>query len=96
MQDNKTKSIIEFGSGASIKSIAIQTNTAVKVTTRFMKGKMIIFAKTSLISFAYDMIDIFCFPEDNPKVQAFYNKHKIEKCFLYQNLKKIREILYLK
>ena len=32
------------------------------------------------------MIDVFCFPEDNPKVQAIYEKHKIEKCFLYQNL----------
>ena len=32
------------------------------------------------------MIDVFCFPEINPKVQAIYEKHKIEKCFLYQNL----------
>ena len=32
------------------------------------------------------MIDVFCFPEDNPKVQAIYEKYKIEKCFLYQNL----------
>ena len=32
------------------------------------------------------MIDVFCFPEDNLKVQAIYEKHKIEKCFLYQNL----------
>ena len=37
-------------------------------------------------SFAYDMIDVFCFPEDNPKVQAIYDKHKIEKWFLYQSL----------
>ena len=59
MQDNKTKSIIEFDLGSSIKPMAIQTNSAVK-------GKMLMFAKTSLISFVYDMIDIFCFPEDNP------------------------------
>ena len=51
-----------------------------------MKGKMLIFANASIISFAYDMIDAFCFPEDNPKVQAIYHKHKIEKCFSYQNL----------
>ena len=44
-----------------------------------MKGKMLIFAKTSIISIAYDMIDVFCFPEDNLKVQAIYHKHKIEK-----------------
>ena len=51
-----------------------------------MKGKMLMFAKSSIISFVYDMIDVFCFPENNPKVQAIYDKHDIEKCFLYQNL----------
>ena len=43
-------------------------NPNVKITTRFMKGKMLMFAKTPVISFAYDMIDLFCFPEDNAKV----------------------------
>ena len=51
------------------------------ITTRFMKGKMIMF-----ISFVYDMIDIFSLSEDIPKVQAIYDKHEIEKCFLYQSL----------
>ena len=51
-----------------------------------MKGKILVFAKTSIISFFYDMIDVYCFPEDNPKVRTIYDKHKIEKCFLYQNL----------
>ena len=32
------------------------------------------------------MINVFCFPEDNPKVWTIYDKHNIEKCFLYQNL----------
>ena len=82
MQNNETKSMIEFDSGSSVKSITIQTNPNVKVTTRFMKSKMLMFAKTSLISFVHDMIDVFCFPEDNPKVQAICGKCKIEKCFL--------------
>ena len=86
MQDNKTKSVIELDSGSSIKSVAIQTNPNVKITTRFMKGKMLMFAKISIISFVYDMINLFCFPEDNPKVQLIYDKHKMEKCFLYQNV----------
>ena len=30
------------------------------------------FAKIPIISFAYDMIDLFCFSEDNPKVRAIY------------------------
>ena len=44
------------------------------------------FAKTSLINFVYDTTDVFCFSEDNLKVQAIYIKYKIEKCFIYQNL----------
>ena len=86
MQDNKTTSMIEFDATTSIKSIAIQKNPNMKVTTRFMKGKRLIFAKTLLISFVYDMIDVFCLPENNPKVQAIYKKYKILKCFLHQTL----------
>ena len=61
-------------------------NPHVKITTHFMISRMPMSTKISIISFVYDMINIFCFPEDNPKVQAVYEKHKIEKCFLYQNL----------
>ena len=43
-----------------------------------MKGKKLMFTKTLVISFVYDMVDVFCFPEDNPKVQAIYDRHKIE------------------
>ena len=32
------------------------------------------------------MIDVFYFPEDNRKLQPIYDKYKIEKCFIYQNL----------
>ena len=42
------------------------------------------FAKLSLKSFAYDMIDVFCFP--NEEIQKIYDHYQIEKCFLYQNL----------
>ena len=51
-----------------------------------MKGKMLMFAKTSIINLVYHTIYVFCFPEDNLKVQVIYDEHKIEKCFLYQNL----------
>ena len=77
--------MIELDLGSSLKSVAIQTNPNVKIITCFMKGKMLMFAKTLIISFVYDMIDAFCFSGDNPKVQAIYDKHKIEKFFLYQN-----------
>ena len=85
MQDNNTQSVIEFGSGSSIKSVTIQTNPNMKITTQFMRVKMLL-AKTSIFSFVYDMIDVFYFPEDNPKVQPIFDKHKIEKRFLYQNV----------
>ena len=85
MQDNNTQSVIEFGLGSSIKSVTIQTNPNMKITTQFMRGKMLL-AKTSIFSFVYDMIDVFYFPEDNPKVQPIFDKHKIEKRFLYQNV----------
>ena len=49
-----------------------------------MKGKMLMFAKTSFQSFIYDMVDIFCFPDQ--VVQEIYKKYCIEKCFIYQNL----------
>ena len=57
---------------------------SIKLTTRFMKGKMLIFAKTSLQSFVYDMIDVFCFP--GQVVQEIYKKYHIENCYMYQNL----------
>ena len=41
MQNNKTKSVMEFDSGSSVKSIAIETNPNVKMTTHFMKGKIL-------------------------------------------------------
>ena len=37
MQYNKTKTVIELHSGSSVKSVAIQTNPNVKITTPFMK-----------------------------------------------------------
>ena len=94
MQDNKTKSVIEFDSGSIIKSVAIQTNPNVRITTLLMKGKMLMFTKASIISFVYDMIDVFCFPEDNSKVQTIYDKHKIEKCFLYQQFNRHRQYIF--
>ena len=49
-----------------------------------MKGKILMFAKTSLQSFVYDMIGIFSFPDQ--VVQKIYEKYLVDKCFMYQNL----------
>ena len=68
----------------SIKSIIVKGNTNIDVSLRFIKGEMLMFAKLSLKAFVYDMIDVFCFP--NEEIQQIYDHYQIEKCFLYQNL----------
>ena len=42
------------------------------------------FSKTSLINFVHDIINFFCFPDEN--VKKIYEKCNIQKSFLYQNL----------
>ena len=77
------KTIIDFSDQdtASIKALGIKTNDKIKITTRFIKGKMLMFLKVSLKSFVYDIIDIFCFPDED--VKEVFDKHKIRKCFVY-------------
>ena len=82
-KDDKVKSIIDFSDqdAASIKALAIKKNDKIKITTRFMKGKMLMFSKVSLRSFVYDIIDVFCFPD--AEVRQIYNRHDIIKVFIY-------------
>ena len=85
-QDKKIKTIIDFDKEqtCSIKSLAVKSSSKVNVTTRFMKGKMLMFAKVSILSFNYDLIDVFMFP--NQKTKEIYEENNIIKCYLYQNL----------
>ena len=78
--------MIEFDKNEcnSIKSIVIKGNTTIDVSSRFIKGKMLMFAKLLLKSFVYDMINVFCFPDET--IREIYNRYQIQKCFLYQNL----------
>ena len=79
-------SIIDFDEeySSSIKSIAIEKSTKVNLTTRFLNGKMLMFSKVSIKSFVYDLIDVFMFL--NQDLQKIYQKCKVNKCYLYQNL----------
>ena len=79
----KVKSIIDFESqnSSSIKSMAIKENTTIKITTRFTKEKMLMFSKVSLKSYVYDIIDVFCFL--NEEVREIYAQNYIIKCFIY-------------
>ena len=87
-KDNKAKAMIDFGNEqtTSIKSIAIQKNSTVNLTNCFMKRKMLMFSKSSLYSFAYDIIDVFCFPEEEKTIKNIYEKYRIQKYFVYQNV----------
>ena len=52
---------------ATIKSFAMKEKQEVQVTTTFLSGKMLMFAKPSLMSFIYEMLETFCFPDEIAK-----------------------------
>ena len=60
LKNKKIKTMIEFDREEcnSIKSILVKGTDTVNVSSRFIKGKMLMFAKLSLKSFVYDMIDV--------------------------------------
>ena len=78
---------VELGarfSDTRIKSIALKTNMNINLTSRFINRKTLMFAKLLLKSFVYDMIDVFCLP--NEEVKMICNKYDIIKCHMYCNL----------
>ena len=85
LTNQKIKSLIDFNEEyyASIKSLAIQKDTKINLTTRFLNGKMLMFSKVSIKSFVYDMIDVFMFP--NEEIKQIYQKYNISKCLVEQN-----------
>ena len=84
-KDNKVKSLIDFDEDVcSVKSLAVKKESKINLTTRFMNGKMLMFCKTSIQSFVYDLIDVFMYPND--EISKIYDKYEIQRCFVYQNL----------
>ena len=65
----------------SIKSIAIEKDMQVDVTTRLIKGKMLMFSKLSLKSFTYHFIDTFCFPTE--EIQEIYDQYSTFNIFMF-------------
>ena len=76
------KSLIDFDEEyvSSIKSLAIKKETKINLTTRFLNGKMLMFCKTSIQSFVYDLIDIFMFSDET--VKKIYDKYDVIKFFI--------------
>ena len=68
----------------SIETFAIKKNDNVKLTTRFLSGKILMFAKLSLMSFIYELIETFYFRSEI--VKKIYQKYLIEKVYIYYRL----------
>ena len=80
--------VIEFNDykSASVKSIAVKSNTDIKCTTRFMSWKLLVFAKLSLKSFIHSLVELLAFPEQNPILSNIYDKYDINRIFCYHVL----------
>ena len=68
LNNPKTKIILEFDQclACGIKSVAVNKNDVVKPIT-FFNGKMLMFAKLSLMSFIYELVEAFYFPNEKTK-----------------------------
>ena len=66
LDPRKTKMGFEFNDpeSASIKSFPVKKINLIKVTSRFMSGKLLMFAKLSLKSFIYELSETMCFPDE--------------------------------
>ena len=86
IKNKKIKTMIDFDENEcnSIKSIVIKGTTTINVASRFIKGNMLMFAKVSIKSFVYDLIDVFCFPTEDGR--RMYDLYPIIKSHLYLNL----------
>ena len=62
------------------------SQTLAKMHPRFMSEKLLMFAKLSLKSFIYSLVELLAFPEENPIVQQIYDKYNIEWIYCYHVL----------
>ena len=86
LTNQKVKSLIDFDEeySSGIRSGAIEKNSKVNLTMRFLNGKILMFSKLSIKSFVYDLIDVLMFP--NQEIKKIYEKYKISKCYIFQNV----------
>ena len=64
--------------------MGVKNQTNIKTSTRFLSGKLLMFAKLSLKSFVYSLVELLHFPVENPIVAAIYEKYKIHEIKCYQ------------
>ena len=78
--------LIEFNEAesASVKSFAVKKKNFLYATTRFLSGKLLMFAKLSLKSFIYSLTEILSFPSSIAK--EIYKKYQIDRILCYHIL----------
>ena len=64
--------------------LSVKKREQIKVTTRFMSGKLLMFAKLSLKSFIYEITETLCFLKEN--IKKMYDKYKIERVEIFHIL----------
>ena len=84
----KNKMLIEFNDSqcSALQQIAVKTKTSVKCTTRFLAGKMLMFAKLSLKSFIYSLAELLTFPDENEIIRKIYDEYLIERILVFHIL----------
>ena len=69
---------------ASIKAVGVKEHNKIVPSTRFSTGKMLMFAKLSLMSFIYELSKTFMFT--SVKTKAIYDIYSIDFVYVYQLL----------
>ena len=64
--------------------LAVKKNDTIKPLTRFFASQILMFAKLSLKSFVYDLVETFMFP--NQKPTKIYKKYNIDFVYVYHLL----------
>ena len=86
LDPRKAKMVVEFNDreSASIRSFTVRKRNEIKVTTQFMSGKLLMFAKLSPKSFFYELSETVCFP--SKEIADLYWKYLIEKVEVFHIL----------
>ena len=76
LKSRTTKMLVDFCTHLQFKNF-----DQIKISSRFLSGKMFILAKLSLMNFIYALVETISFP--NEKVKKIYDKYLIEKVYIY-------------
>ena len=79
LKSRTAKMLVDFCTHSQLKNF-----DQIKISTRFLSGKMFILAKLSLMNFIYALVETISFP--NEKVKKIYDKYLIEKVYIYHVL----------